>query len=218
MSFSQSANSVQKYPPSQHRPVIFALEPHPLQTSLVEQLHASLMAEEIIPEIPIYLDSPMAIKVSDIFCEFKAQHRLSTEQCHQICKVITYIRSVEESKALAAKKYPRVIIAGSGMTTSGRILHHFKRLLGNSKTTVLFTGYQAGGTRGAKLLEGTNAVKIHSEWILVRAKIENISGLSGHGDYLELCQWLKDSDLTASTRINLVHGGAEALEGFRVHL
>ncbi|MDT8453506.1 MAG: MBL fold metallo-hydrolase, partial [Gammaproteobacteria bacterium] len=184
----------------------------------LQHMLASLMADEVIPKMPIYLDSPMAIKVSDIFCEFKAQHRLNTEQCHRMCNVVTYTRSVEESKALAGQTYPHIIIAGSGMATGGRILHHFKRLLGNNKTTVLFTGYQAGGTRGAKLLEGANAVKIHGEWIPVRAKIDSISGLSGHGDYLELCQWLKDSDLSESTQIHLVHGDADALDGFRIYL
>jgi len=177
-----------------------------------------MMADEVIPEMPIYLDSPMAIKVSDVFCEFKDQHRLDRDQCHRMCNVVTYTRSVEESKALAGQTYPHIIIAGSGMATGGRILHHFKRLLGNNKTTVLFTGYQAGGTRGAKLVDGVDAVKIHGEWIPVRARIDSISGLSGHGDYMELTRWLKDSDLKPGTQIHLVHGDSEALEAFRVHL
>ena len=105
-----------------------------------------------------------------------------------------------------------------GMATGGRILHHFKRLLDNSKTTVLFTGYQAGGTRGAKMLEGVNAVKIHGAWIPLRATVEVISGLSGHADYLELTQWLTQSELADTTSIQLIHGDPEALEGLRVHL
>ncbi|WP_330109659.1 MBL fold metallo-hydrolase [Methylophaga thalassica] len=184
----------------------------------LQHMLASMMADEVIPEMPIYLDSPMAIKVSDVFCEFKDQHRLDRDQCHRMCNVVTYTRSVEESKALAGQTYPHIIIAGSGMATGGRILHHFKRLLGNNKTTVLFTGYQAGGTRGAKLVDGVDAVKIHGEWIPVRARIDSISGLSGHGDYMELTRWLKDSDLKPGTQIHLVHGDSEALEAFRVHL
>lgn len=184
----------------------------------LQHLLVKAMAEGRVPNMPIYLDSPMAIKVSDVFCEFSDQHRLNAEQCDRMCNEVTYTRTVEESKALAGQTYPHIIIAGSGMATGGRILHHFKRLLGNSKTTVLFTGYQAGGTRGAKMLEGVNAIKIHGDWIPVRAKIETLSGLSGHSDYLKLSQWLKDSDLKTSTQIHLVHGDAEALEGFRVHL
>ena len=135
-----------------------------------------------------------------------------------MCDVVTYTRTVDESKALAGQAFPHIIIAGSGMATGGRILHHFKRLLSDSRTTVLFTGYQAGGTRGAKMLEGVDAVKIHGSWIPLRAEVEVISGLSGHADYLELTEWLHQSKLASTTPIKLIHGDPEALEGLRVHL
>jgi metallo-beta-lactamase family protein len=184
----------------------------------LQHLLATLIDRGDIPKMPIYLDSPMAIKVSDVFCQYHEQHRLSSEQCDRMCEAVTYTRTVDESKAIAEQVFPHIIIAGSGMATGGRILHHFKRLLGNSKTTVLFTGYQAGGTRGAKMLEGAESVKIHGEWIPVRASVEVLSGLSGHGDYLELTRWLQQSDLSKKTRIQLVHGNPDALEGLRVHL
>jgi metallo-beta-lactamase family protein len=184
----------------------------------LQHLLASLMERGGIPRMPIYLDSPMAIKVSDIFCQFSDQHRLSHEQCHRMCDAVTYTRTVDESKALAGQAFPHIIIAGSGMATGGRILHHFKRLLGSAKTTVLFTGYQAGGTRGAKMLEGVDAVKIHGGWIPLRANVEFIDGLSGHADYLELTQWLQQSALPNTTQIQLIHGDPEALESLRVHL
>ncbi|AUD78839.1 MBL fold metallo-hydrolase [Kangiella profundi] len=183
----------------------------------LQHLLASLMEQEAIPRLPIYLDSPMAIKVSDIFCHHSEQHRLSNEQCHRMCDQVTYTRTVDESKALAGQAFPHVIIAGSGMATGGRILHHFKRLLSDIRTTVLFTGYQAGGTRGAKMLEGVGAVKIHGSWIPLRADVEVISGLSGHADYLELTEWLRQSKLASTTPIKLIHGDPEALEGLRVH-
>ena len=184
----------------------------------LQHLLATLMDQGDIPKMPIYLDSPMAIKVSDIFCQFSDQHRLSHEQCYRLCDGVTYTRTVDESKAIAGQAFPHIVIAGSGMATGGRILHHFKRLLGSSKTTVLFTGYQAGGTRGAKMLEGVDAVKIHGGWVPLRATVKVISGLSGHADYLELTQWLQQSALTDTTRIQLIHGDPEALEGLRVHL
>lgn len=184
----------------------------------LQHLLATLMDKGDIPKMPIYLDSPMAIKVSDVFCQYSDQHRLTHEQCHRMCDVVTYTRTVDESKAIAGQAFPHIIIAGSGMATGGRILHHFKRLLDNSKTTVLFTGYQAGGTRGAKMLEGVDAVKIHGAWIPLRATVEVISGLSGHADYLELTQWLTQSELADTTPIQLIHGDPEALEGLRVHL
>jgi len=184
----------------------------------LQHLFAELMQTGVIPKLPVYLDSPMAIKVSDIFCRHSEQHRLSHEQCHRLCDLVTYTRTVDESKALAGQAFPHVIIAGSGMATGGRILHHFKRLLSDSRTTVLFTGYQAGGTRGAKMLEGINAVKIHGSWVPLRAEVEVISGLSGHADYLELTDWLRQSKLATKTPIKLIHGDPEALEGLRVHL
>lgn len=184
----------------------------------LQHLFAELMQTGAIPKLPVYLDSPMAIKVSDIFCRHSEQHRLSHEQCHRLCDLVTYTRTVDESKALAGQAFPHVIIAGSGMATGGRILHHFKRLLSDSRTTVLFTGYQAGGTRGAKMLEGINAVKIHGSWVPLRAEVEVISGLSGHADYLELTDWLRQSKLATKTPIKLIHGDPEALEGLRVHL
>ncbi|MEJ2681795.1 MAG: MBL fold metallo-hydrolase [Gammaproteobacteria bacterium] len=184
----------------------------------LQHLLAKLMDEGQIPRMPIFLDSPMAIRVSDTFCSFSDQHRLSHKQCHQMCDAVTYTRTVDESKALAVEPYPHIIIAGSGMATGGRILHHFKRLLNNPKTTVLFTGYQAGGTRGAKMLDGAKSVRIHGEWIPIRASIEVTLALSGHADYLELTQWLQQSALADSTQITLIHGHQDALESLRTHL
>ena len=184
----------------------------------LQHLLANLMDMGTIPKLPIYLDSPMAIKVADVFCRFSDQHRLNHDQCHRMCDLVTYTRTVDESKALAGQSFPHVIIAGSGMATGGRILHHFKRLLSDSKTTVLFTGHQAGGTRGAKMIAGADAVKIHGGWIPVRAKVDVISGLSGHADYLELSEWLFQAKLPKKTPIKLIHGDPEALDGLRMYL
>ncbi|MEX2131565.1 MAG: MBL fold metallo-hydrolase [Pseudohongiellaceae bacterium] len=177
-----------------------------------------LIAEGRIPALPVYLDSPMAIDVSGIYCRYADLHRLDADQCHAMCDVVTYTRTVEESKMLAGQNFPHIIIAGSGMATGGRILHHMKRLLGDYKTTVLFTGYQAGGTRGAKMLQGSGAVKIHGQWIPNRARTIVLDGLSGHGDYKNMGDWLVRSKLPEDTSIQLVHGDPDALEGMRDHL
>lgn len=184
----------------------------------LQHLLAELKGAGRIPDMPVYLDSPMAISVADIYCRYSAQHRLSHEQCHHMCELATYTRSVEDSKALAGQRFPHIIIAGSGMATGGRILHHFKRLLKAHRTTVLFTGFQAGGTRGAKMLAGADSVKIHGEWIPVKARIEVIHGLSGHADYVEMQHWLERSRLTKDTAIKLVHGEPDALDAMRDHL
>jgi len=184
----------------------------------LQYLLARLKQEERIPDLPVYLDSPMAISVSDIYCRYSSQHRLNSDQCHRTCEVATYTRSVEDSMALAGQRFPHIIIAGSGMATGGRILHHLKRLLRDHHTCVLFTGYQAGGTRGAKMLSGVESVKIHGEWIPNKARMEVIHGLSGHADYMEIQQWLGKSQLAKDTAIQLVHGDPEALEAMRDHL
>lgn len=184
----------------------------------LQHILASLMGEGRIPNMPVYLDSPMAISVSDIYCRYSNHHRLNHDQCDRMCEVATYTRSVEDSKALTQQTFPHIIIAGSGMATGGRILHHFKCLLKDFRTTVLFSGYQAGGTRGAKMLRGTENVKIHGEWISNRAHIEVIHGLSGHSDYVEMQQWLEKSQLKNNTAIQLVHGSEDALDAMRDHL
>lgn len=179
---------------------------------------ARLVEDSSIPDLPVFLDSPMAINVSDIYCKHMDQHRLDKDQCYAMCDVATYTQGVEESKALAKITYPHVIIAGSGMATGGRILHHMKRLLRDHRTTLLFTGYQAGGTRGAKMLGGADMVRIHGQDIPCRARIEVLDGLSGHGDYKDIEQWLIQSALVKNTSIKLVHGDPEALEGMKEYL
>ena len=184
----------------------------------LQHMLATLMEADRIPRMPIYLDSPMAIDVSDIYCRYTDEHRLTQAQCHAMCKAVTYTRSTDDSKALSDQQFPHIIIAGSGMATGGRILHHLKRLLSERRTTVLFTGYQAGGTRGAKMLEGVESVKIHGEWISNNAQVAVLHGLSGHGDYVDIEQWLKQSALQKNMSIQLVHGDPDALEGMRDHL
>jgi len=184
----------------------------------LQHMLAVLIQEERIPKLPIYVDSPMAIRVSDVYCHYNEQHRLTAEQCHTMEKMITYTRSVDDSKALSDITMPHIIIAGSGMATGGRILHHFKRLLGDHRTTVLFSGFLAGGTRGAKMINGQDSVKIHGQWLSIRATIEVMHGLSGHADYVDIENWLQQSHLRKGTPIQLVHGDPEALEAMSDYL
>ena len=188
------------------------------RAQVLQHMFTTLMKAGRIPVLPIYLDSPMAIDVSEIYCRYEDQHRLSSSECHEMCSTVHYSRSVQDSKALAGQAYPHVIIAGSGMATGGRILHHFKRLLGQHRTTVIFAGYQAGGTRGAKMIGGAERIKIHGDWFPVKARLEVLSGLSGHGDFTEIEQWLAQSDLAPETPINLIHGDPDALEAMKDHL
>jgi metallo-beta-lactamase family protein len=188
------------------------------RAQVLQHLLATMMAEKRIPTLPIYLDSPMAIDVSGIYHRHAKHHRLSDSDCARMMKAVTYTHSVEESKALADVSYPHIIIAGSGMITGGRILHHMKRLLANHRTTLLLTGYQAGGTRGAHLLEGVESVKIHGEYIPAKAQIVMLDGLSGHGDCVDIAEWIKASGVKPGLPIKLVHGEPEAADNMRVYL
>ncbi len=184
----------------------------------VQHMLVTLMDRGEIPGLGIFLDSPMAIDVSDIYCRYAEQHRLGTGDCKRMCQGIIYTHSVEESKALEELRYPHIIIAGSGMATGGRILHHMKRLLPDHRTTLLFTGFQAGGTRGAHLMAGHRTVKIHGEYVPCKARIEMLDGLSAHADYRDLTDWLQQSALKSGTPIQLVHGEPDAADALRLYL
>jgi metallo-beta-lactamase family protein len=151
------------------------------RAQVLQHMLARLMAEGKIPTLPVFLDSPMAIDVSDIYCRFHAQHRLSADDCRRLCRTVQYVKTVQGSQALNDQPYPHIIIAGSGMVTGGRILHHMKLLLSSHRTRVLLTGYQAGGTRGAKLQQGVDSVKIHGEWVQNRAQIQTAECRSPEG-------------------------------------
>ncbi|PIZ04239.1 MAG: MBL fold metallo-hydrolase [Gammaproteobacteria bacterium CG_4_10_14_0_8_um_filter_38_16] len=144
-----------------------------------------------IPNIPIYLDSPMAINATELLCKYNSEHQLSKSECHLICNVATYVHTPDESKAIAQQPMPKIIISASGMMTGGRILHHLKVFAPDSRNTILMTGYQAGGTRGARMLAGEKETKIHGQMIPVKAQLEYLTNTSAHADYEEMITWLK---------------------------
>lgn len=184
----------------------------------LQYILSSLAEQQRIPQLPIYLDSPMAIDVSTVYYHYRKLHRLAEDDCQRMNNSVTWCRSVEESKALDDLHYPHIIIAGSGMATGGRVLHHLKRLLPDHRTRVMFTGYQADGTRGAHMASGVESVKIHGKYIPCKARIEMLDGLSGHADYLELTDWLQASALQPDTPIKLIHGSPDAADALRMHL
>lgn len=150
-----------------------------------------LKKEKAIPNIPIYLDSPMAINATDILCKHKEDHQLSDKDCTEICDVAKYIQSVQESKEIDANPTPKIIISASGMATGGRVLHHIKNYAIDYKNTILFTGYQAGGTRGALMTQGAKEIKLLGQIIPIRANIEVLGNSSAHADYEEILEWLR---------------------------
>ena len=110
---------------------------------------------------------------------------------------------------------PKLIISASGMATGGRVLHHLKIYAPDPRNTILFAGYQAGGTRGAALIAGAERVKIHGEYIPVRAEVQNLTMLSAHADQSELLRWLGGFE-KAPRRVFIVHGESSASETLRI--
>ena len=150
-----------------------------------------LKAAGRIPAMPVFLDSPMAVDASDIFCANNKDHKLSEAQCRSACAVAHYVRTVEDSKTLDRDPMPKVIVSASGMATGGRVLHHLERYASDPKNTILFVGFQAGGTRGAAMVAGAASIKMHGKYIPVRAEIKNLDMLSAHADADEIMRWLR---------------------------
>jgi metallo-beta-lactamase family protein len=167
-----------------------------------------------LSSVPIFLDSPMAEDASEIFCRHIQDHRLTEAVCRHACGIAHYVRSVEESKALTSNPTPKVIISASGMATGGRVLHHLKRYAPDPKNTILFAGFQAGGTRGAAMTSGAQTVKIHGEYVPVRAQVSNLEMLSAHADADELLRWLRG--FTEPPRMTFItHGEPAASDALR---
>ena len=164
--------------------------------------------------LPVYLDSPMATSASELLQRYPKEHRLGRQDCEAACDSVTYVRDVEESKALSANRYPKVIISASGMATGGRVLHHIAAFGPDHRNTLLFSGYQAGGTRGRKLLEGARETKIYGQWLPINAEIAELPMLSAHADSDELMRWLSGFQ-RAPRRVFVVHGEADASEALR---
>jgi metallo-beta-lactamase family protein len=180
-------------------------------------LLAELKAARRISDVPVYVDSPMATDVTDISCRHAGEHRLSEQACRRLCSVARYVRSVEESKALNRRPGPMIIVSASGMAAGGRILHHLEVFAPNRRNTILFTGYQAAGTRGEAMLAGAGQIKIHGEYVPVHAEIVSIDSLSAHADNVELIDWLRQTG-SPPQRTFIVHGEPPAQDAFRRHL
>ena len=181
--------------------------------SLLFYLHR-LRSMGRLANVPVYLDSPMAVDASEIFCRHREAHRLTDRECRASCGVAHYVRTVEESKSLTANPMPKVIISASGMATGGRVLHHLKRYAPDPKNTILFAGFQPGGTRGAAMMAGAQNVKIHGDYVPVRAEVKNLEMLSGHADADEIMRWLRGFKM--GPRMTFVtHGEPAASDALR---
>ena len=180
-------------------------------------LLSKLKRQGALPLTPVYLDSPMATDATELLCRHGADHKLPEDICRASCEVATYTRDVEASKALSHNSMPKVIISASGMATGGRVLHHLKAYGPDPRNTVLFSGYQAAGTRGQALLGGAREVKIHGQWIPIRAEVANLPMLSAHADVNEIMRWLSGFQ-RPPTRTFIVHGEDQGPIGLKARI
>ncbi len=173
-----------------------------------------LMQAGRIPRVPVFLDSPLAINATKVFSDHPDDHRLTPAQAESACSLPRYVQDPQESKTLDHDPMPKIIIAGSGMATGGRVLHHLKVYAPEPQHSILFTGYQAGGTRGAAMVGGATEVKIHGQYWPVRAEVQNLEMLSAHADADEIMAWLGGS-ARSPRQCFVVHGEAEAADTMR---
>lgn len=162
--------------------------------------------------VPIYVDSPMATDATALLHQHRADHRLAPEVCSEVCATATYVRDVAASKQLSANRMPKVIISASGMASGGRVLHHIKAFGDDPRNTILFSGFQAAGTRGRAMIEGQRQVKIHGGWIDIRAEVDELSMLSAHADVDEIMRWLSGFRRPPAQTF-IVHGEPSSSKG-----
>jgi metallo-beta-lactamase family protein len=187
------------------------------RAQLLLLLIARLKAAQAIADVPVYLDSPMAIDATELLTRHAAEHRLSAAEAAAVGRTAELIHTAAESRALDRIREPAIILAASGMATGGRVVHHLKMFVTEPRNTILFSGFQAGGTRGASLVAGARELRIHGETLPVRAEICQLQAASAHADADELLAWLRQ--LQAPPRhVFVTHGEPSASDSLRQRL
>jgi metallo-beta-lactamase family protein len=179
-------------------------------------LHALRLLKDArrIPDLPVYLDSPMATNATALYQRHVGQHKLDAEACAAMSRDVHFVNTADDSRALASLQFPSVIVSASGMATGGRVVHHIENFAPDPANTLLFVGYQAMGTRGGTLVGGARQVRMHGHWIPVRAEVASLEGLSSHADREELLAWLAGM-VTPPRHVYVTHGEPEAADSLR---
>lgn len=192
------------------------------RAQLLTLILGRLMGAGTIPHVPVHVDSPMAVDVTDVYRRYANNLHLDDDISGGrggtlFPAGVAFSRSIKESRALNDLKGPRVIISSSGMLTGGRVLHHLARLAPVPGNLILLAGYQAVGTRGRALMEGAQSIRLHGQDVVVRAAVAQLDGFSGHADAAELQRWV-ESGASSPTTIFLVHGEPNATTVLRERL
>ena len=173
-----------------------------------------LLKEDRIPRVGMVMDSPMGVDVLELFHKTRDWHRLNKEECDAMCSHFTIVSSFHETMQLRNDGKPKIVIAGSGMLTGGRMLNYLETQAQNPNNTLLFVGYQAEGTRGKKLLEGEKELKVYGKTVPFKMQVVEIEGLSAHADHEELLDWMSEIR-NKPKRIFIVHGEKESAEALQ---
>ena len=191
----------------------FAVE----RTQVMMYLFWQLRKSGDLPDIPLIMDSPMGSRVLGVFEKHRDWHKLPSSEYTSMCEMFQVVENYQETMRLVETKYPKVIIAGSGMVTGGRVLNYLQHYIDNPQHTVLLVGYQGEGTRGRQLQEGVHEIKIHGKYYPVKSHVEILQGLSAHGDQTELLNWMSEIK-TAPENIFVIHGEKQAADAFQLKI
>jgi metallo-beta-lactamase family protein len=184
------------------------------RTQTLLLLLSRLKAKRAIPDIPVFLDSPMAIDATALYRRFHHEHRISNDECRDMCASATMVTTPEHSKEIDQRKGPMIILSASGMATGGRVVHHLKTFAPEERNLILLAGFQAGGTRGAALAGGATSIRIHGQEVPVRAQVAQLESSSAHADASELLGWLRQFK-TAPRGTFITHGEPGASDALR---
>lgn len=182
--------------------------------ALLVLLHRLKARGEIPPELPVFLDSPMAIEATALYRRHVGLLRLKPREARALVDGVRMVTTPQQSMRLVRSRYPSVIISASGMATGGRVLHHLKAMAPDPRHHVVFPGFQVGGSRGAHLVGGETEVKIHGDYVPVRASVSQLEGLSGHADGDGILAWLQQLP-QAPRHCFVVHGEPDASDRLR---
>jgi metallo-beta-lactamase family protein len=185
--------------------------------ALLHAINLLKASGEVPHGLPVFLDSPMAVHSTHLFEHHPGEHRLSSSEVRALTHSATMVSSTDESKALAARHGPMVILSASGMATGGRVLHHLEQHAGKHRNMVILTGFQAPGTRGATLASGARSVRIHGHDVAVDAEVVSLQSASAHADGNQLLDWLKTMP-SAPAQVYVVHGERQASDILRTRI
>lgn len=184
--------------------------------TILYMLYQLLMSKKI-PNLPIYVDSPMATNATVIYCNHPNEHKLGKQLIQEVCSIAKYITTIEDSKILHTNTMPKIIISASGMATGGRVLHHLQHYLPDHRNSVIFVGFQVPGTRGDRLINGEEEIKMLGQIVPVKAEISYLENLSAHADYQGVLDWIGKFTIKPR-KVFITHGEMGAAESLKAKI